>query len=114
MNFTPKLPLKQSTIGYYETYRTLYDKKEINSARELVRSDYFVTNRLNFDKSFDRDFTGSDTFRVMICLEGAGTLEYESGRENISTGEVVLIPASLKKIRIIPEKYIKMLETFIG
>lgn len=100
--------------GYYETYRTLYNKKEINNTVELARSDYFITNRLFFDSPFERDFSGSDTFRIMICLEGNGSLEYGSGRENISTGEVVLLPASLKKIGIIPDGNIKLLETFIG
>ena len=101
-------------FGYYETYRTLYDKNEINKARELVRSDYFITSRLLFDKRFERDFTGGDTFRIMICLEGSAELEYGSGRENISLGEVVLIPASLQKITVIPRGIIKLLETYIG
>ncbi len=99
--------------NYYNNYRTSYDKSKMNCVQNLVRSDYFITNRLYYSHSFERNYHELESFGIMICLEGKAQILTDGGTINISKGDVVLIPASLGKFSVQPEDAIKLLETYI-
>ncbi len=98
---------------YYGQYSTGYNKTDKNRIQELVRCPYFTTNRLFYEHSFTREFHKADSFRIFICLEGSAEMDYEKGRINISTGDVVLIPKEIEKVNIKTNRAIKILETYI-
>lgn len=97
----------------YDNYKTFYNKRSRNQALELVRSPYFVTGRLYYDRSFHRDYHSLDSFVILTCLQGSGLIRYHSNQVNISAGEVVLIPASIIEIDVDVNKEINLLETYI-
>lgn len=98
---------------HHDQYKTTYvDKK--NEAVELVSCPYFTTNKLHFDQPVDRDFQATDSFVIYVCMEGSLTLQYKGGTAEVQKGEAVLIPASIKRVSLIPKGYFKMLESYIA
>jgi len=91
------------------SYRTNYVHKE-NSTVNLVSSPYFITNLLEFNLTIAKDYSEIDSFVICICLEGAAEIAYNSGKESITKGEVLLIPAVLDKVALIPRPACKILE----
>ena len=60
------------------------------------------------------DYSALDSFVVVICVEGKGTLCDDSGNEMpIHQGETVLLPATVKSLRVIPGGNLKMLTSYI-
>jgi mannose-6-phosphate isomerase len=109
-----ELALDAIDFKAYENYKLRYDKSSRNIRQELVRSPFFTTNRLHYTRSFIRDFREHDSFAILTCFQGSGTISNGTTEVNISAGEVVLIPASNKKIEIKVDKEIKLIETYIG
>ncbi|MCQ2339379.1 MAG: class I mannose-6-phosphate isomerase [Paludibacteraceae bacterium] len=89
----------------------------VNSAVSLVEDEHFCTNILHFDKSIHRDYDELDSFVVYVCVEGQVRVEALDGEEGESitlmNGEAVLIPASLKDIRLTPDGNAKVLEVYV-
>ncbi len=96
----------------YDEYKTLY-KKVKNEVVKLVDCQYFETNRLHFDKTVERDFGGLDSFKIYVCMDGALTLSWSGGSIPVKKGEAVLVPATIEKLTLQPEKEFKMLESYI-
>lgn len=94
-------------------YRTAYERKD-NSECLLVDCDYFTTSLLPIDKPFEKDLSGMDSFLVVICTLGKGTLtDGEGNTESFHQGETILIPASCQGIRICPDGYSELLTSYI-
>lgn len=98
--------------NFYDHYKVPYNE-QINKPVELVKCDYFTTNKLNIDQTLHRDYSDLDSFIIYICFDGSLTLEYSGGKINVKKGDAVLLPANLKKVELIPEKTCKMLESYI-
>ena len=84
-----------------------------NKSTSLVRSPYFITNILNFDKQVEKIYADMDSFVIYICLEGHARLIYPKGEESISKGECILIPATIEDTVFIPQGNCKLLETYL-
>ncbi|HLF34223.1 MAG TPA: type I phosphomannose isomerase catalytic subunit [Cyclobacteriaceae bacterium] len=108
-----ELALDAIDFRAYENYKLRYDKSTRNKNQELVQSPFFTTNRLYYTGSFSRDFQEHDSFTIFTCLQGSGSISNGTTEVNISAGEVVLIPASNKKIGIKVDREIKLIETYI-
>jgi len=98
---------------YHKDYKSPYIDK-VNAVVPLVSCPYFTTNKLHFNESISRDFTGLDSFVIYVCMSGELTMEYGSGSTSLKTGEAILVPASIKKINLIPRGWFKMLESYIA
>lgn len=108
--------LSKEAIDYsvYDDYRTKYKAKD-NEECELVSCQYFTTSLLNLDKEFMKDLTELDSFVILICLEGNGTVTDSEGHtETLRQGETILVPASATGLRITPESKLKLLESHIA
>lgn len=108
--------LSKEAIDYTvcEDYRTKYETAKNKECR-LVSCQYFTTSLLDLDKEFDKDLSGLDSFVILICLGGKGTVTDSDGHsETLRQGETLLVPASAKGLRIIPDGSIKLLESYIG
>ncbi|MGM9763227.1 MAG: type I phosphomannose isomerase catalytic subunit [Candidatus Cryptobacteroides sp.] len=107
--------LSKEAIDYTvcEDYRTKYEAAKNKECR-LVSCQYFTTSLLDIDKEFDKDLSGLDSFVILICLGGKGTVTDSDGRsETLRQGETLLVPASAKGLHIIPDGSIKLLESYI-
>ena len=97
----------------YDSYETEY-KAEENKPVELVSCEYFTTNLLKLDNSFEQDISDIDSFVILICLEGKCTLEDDKQNKiSLEQGESILIPANTNKISISPTNETKLLQTFV-
>ncbi len=80
----------------------------------LASCPYFTTNLIQANAPVSRDHSGMDSFVIYICMKGQVTVEDENGNKaTAKQGETILIPAALKKIRLVPEPSCELLETFI-
>jgi mannose-6-phosphate isomerase len=57
---------------FYDEYKKVYDKNAMNEIQLLAKSEYFNTNRLFYDRSFNRQYVSLDSFKILICLGGSG------------------------------------------
>ena len=97
---------------YYSEYKTKYTD-QIDVPVEIVRSLYFTTNKILLNTRFERDIEILDSFVIYICLEGNGNIQYVGGNTSIKMGDVLLVPASLKRLTLVPDPNLKLLETYI-
>lgn len=98
---------------HYNQYKTAYPRK-LNEGVNAVKSDYFVTNILNFDHEVEHDYTQIDSFVILICVEGALTLKAADGfAARLRLGQCVLIPASVGNVTLIPDGHMTVLETYV-
>lgn len=104
--------LAKDAIDYslYDNYRTAY-KENMNVPVELVDSPYFHTHLLHLTKNLMRDFSGTDSFVIYICLSGTATLTDNNNESvTICQGETILLPATTESVSIECEKEVRLLE----
>ncbi len=97
---------------HHDKYKSNYEDKE-NEVVKLVSCEYFTTNKLHFKRLVVRDHSGLDSFVIYVCMEGSLLMSYDGGTTAVQKGEAVLVPASIKKITLLPKGEFKMLESFI-
>ncbi len=74
----------------------------------LVECQYFTMRRRTSTKSFE--IPTGDGFRVVIVLEGCGTLTCNDNRDSLKTGDTVLIPSSCPQARFDADEQLVLLE----
>ena len=94
----------------------------------MVSCKYFTTSIYDLDETVSKDLSGIDSFLVVMCLSGSGSLTDaepvfdEEGRRgptkghriDIRQGETVLIPASSLGVTFTPaEGGMKLLTSYI-
>ncbi len=95
------------------SYKTDYIK-ESNKILNIIDCQYFTTNILSIDKKIKIDNSNKDSFIIYMCVEGEGVkLKSDKFEENLSYGETILVPASLKYFEILPINNSKLLEIYI-
>jgi mannose-6-phosphate isomerase len=78
-------------------YHTRYELKE-NSAVQLVHSPYFVTDIVSISQSYSLHTSLKESFKIVMVVEGNGLLEYSTTKEEVSVGDVHLIPANNQNV----------------
>ena len=85
---------------------------EKNKTVTLVHSPYFNTNLLEMDMQVQKSLINLDSFVIYMCLEGSAFLISSEFKERLETGEVVLVPAEVDQIQIIPDPKARLLEVY--
>lgn len=94
-------------------YRTQYEQA-VNREVELVSCPYFSTSLCELTEPLTLDLSALDSFVVAICVAGSGTLTDDSGRTlPVHEGETVLVPASVRSLRMTPDGGMKLLTSCI-
>ncbi len=106
--------LAKDAIDYkvYDNYRTAYTPLK-NEEVELVSCRYFTTSVYDLTLPYARDLSEIDSFVVVMCLEGEGSLQVDGETVAVRQGETVLIPASADDLCLIPESSMKVLTSYI-
>ncbi len=107
------LALDAIDFTWNEQYKTPY-KNAVNKPVELVNCPYFTTNKLHFTHPVTRDHREADTFVIYVCMEGKLTMHYQGGSTKVKMGDCILVPASSARVRLEPDGYFKMLESYIS
>ena len=97
---------------HHQEYKTLYDV-EMNKSSEIINCDKFITNIVEFDKPISKDIETIDSFIIYIGVEGDTILVWDEDEIKISLGEVVLVPAYLSQISLVPKTKSKLLEVYL-
>ena len=85
-----------------------------NATVELVKSPYFITNMIDFDKPVEKIYVSLDSFVLYICVGGSASFCYDDNRtESLSLGECLLKPASMESAVIVPHGTCKLLEVYV-
>lgn len=95
------------------TYKTSY-KNLLNATAPVIDTPFFVTNMLQLDGTMAKDYSGLDSFVVLLCLKGKFSLEGDFGSVFVDVGECVLMPNAINEVIIKTEKYCKLLEVYIN
>ena len=103
--------LEAIDYGYYEEYKTLYDRSAKETA--LVATDYFVTNRLIVEDKLARDYHQISSFKIIMVLTGEGMLKTATGDYPYNVGDTYLIPANIKTLEIEAARKAKLLEVYL-
>ena len=106
--------LAKDAIDYtvYPSYRTEYTPLQDEEV-EVVNCQYFTTSIYDLTLPYAKDLSAIDSFMVVMCLSGSGTLEVDGEQLPIRQGETVLVPASADDICFIPEESMKLLSSYI-
>ena len=121
--------LAKEAIDYkvYPDYQTQYTPVK-DAENELISCKYFTSSLYDLDKPVRKDLSDIDSFLVVMCLSGSGTLTDaepvfdEEGRRGptkghrttLRQGQTVLIPASSQNITFTPsEEGMKVLTSYI-
>ena len=96
-----------------DDYRTHYEAAD-DKRIELVSCPYFTTSLYNLTKSQSIDLASLDSFVIVICTEGEGTITDDKGEKmTIRQGESILVPATATALDIVPEGKMKILTSWI-
>ena len=97
--------LAKEAIDYkvYDNYRTEYSPVKDEEV-ELVSCKYFTTSLYDLTLPYAKDLSELDSFLVVMCLSGHGTLEVDGEEVSVHQGETVLVPASADDICFVPEE----------
>ena len=94
-------------------YRTHYTPCR-DTRVELVACPYFTTSLYDLTREQTLDLSARDSFVVVMCLEGRGTLTDERGESvPVHQGETVLVPAAAQSLRMTPDGRVKLLRSWI-
>ena len=107
--------LAKDAIDYtvYDNYRTEYTPQQ-NEEQEVVSCKYFTTSIYDLTLPYAKDLSDLDSFVVVMCLEGSGTLEVDGEEVPVHQGETVLIPATADDLCFVPDEGMKVLTSYIG
>ena len=106
------LALEAIDFNQYPDYKTHYAQKP-NQTVSLVKSPYFITNLLDFDKPVEKDYTQLDSFVIYLCTQGSCEVNTAGHKEHLALGETMLIPATCGEIMLSPLPSAKLLEVYI-
>ena len=96
-----------------DDFRTAYDHVQ-NEPVEVVACPYFTTSVYDMTEEISCDYSELDSFVIFICVEGSCRLiDNEKNEISLQAGETVLLPATVQEITIVPEKAVKLLETYV-
>lgn len=96
---------------FYTRYKTSYDK--LSNETRLESCQYFNTNRLLIEQPVLRDYGSTDSFVIIMCLQGEGIINYETHSIKYNLGDTILIPNRLQNIIIQPMVRSKLLEVYV-
>ena len=103
----------------YSDYRTDYVTRE-NENTPLVECQYFTTSLLDLTQPLTQGLAERDSFTIVICTEGEGTVTVEGDNidqqyktVSLRQGETVLVPACVTSMTVTPSGNIKVLTSYI-
>lgn len=106
------LALDVITFEVEENYKTIYETVQ-NTSNKLIHTPYFKSNIILINEPISKDYSVIDSFVIYICTEGFVKITNEKDVFELSLGETILIPASINKLKLIPEKDSKVIEVYL-
>jgi mannose-6-phosphate isomerase len=92
----------------HEHYKTAYTEN-LNQQNPIVAEEYFTTDKIIADREMILE-RKKDAFRILIGVQGEGSLHWDNQAVSLKKGDVYLIPASLDSILLKPSERMEVLE----
>ena len=104
--------LAAESIDYtvLDNYRTEYEPLK-NEGVQVATCPYFTTAVYDLTEPMTLDYSGLDSFVILMAVKGAGTIMADGEEMAFQTGDTVLIPATTTEVKV--EGEVKFLETFV-
>jgi mannose-6-phosphate isomerase len=99
-------------LNFIENFKTDYTIKD-NKISEVAKGPYFSTNILKIEEEYRLDYTQSDRFHILICIEGSVEIKLIDETYALEKGQTVLIPAIINQILLMPQGSASVLETYV-
>lgn len=96
----------------YDNYKTDYQETQ-NEITTIVDCPYFTTNLIPFTGELVINHDEKDSFVIYMCVKGNVTFETNMYKEVLKFGETLLLPATLKNIKISTDEASELLEVYI-
>jgi len=93
-------------------YRTHYRTRR-NAPTELVKCPYFTTRLHVVDRPYDMPLAGTDSFVVLICVEGRCSVADGGSTVRLRRGETLLVPADTLRLEIRPDGEARLLSSLV-
>lgn len=104
--------LALDAIGYdFDGSKVDYELKP-NKLADLVKNKYFNTKALQIKSPFSANYQDENSFVVLMCVEGKGTLTYKDHSIELIKGETVLLPFCIDAVDISAE-HVEILQVSI-
>ncbi len=108
--------LSKGAIDYtvLPDYRTYYDERN-DELVPLVSCRYFTTSMLHLTKPFEMPLDELDSFVILICTAGSGTVTDNYGNTvALRQGESLLVPASVRGLKFGVNEKLDLLTSWIA
>ncbi|MEM6721962.1 MAG: type I phosphomannose isomerase catalytic subunit [Bacteroidota bacterium] len=96
----------------HKTYKTSYQEKQ-DEVTTIVDCPYFTTNLIPFTGEMDLHHDDKDSFMIYMCVKGNVSFETNNYKDILKFGETLLVPATLKNLKIKAEEASELLEVYI-
>lgn len=84
---------------------------DIKNAEKLFDNEHFLLCRIKTDTAFEVGI--KDEPAILVCTEGKGIIKHNDKEYSIAKGEVLLLPAIIGQLELMPEKEITVLQIAI-
>jgi mannose-6-phosphate isomerase len=105
------LALDAIDFEVYNYYRVTPSLK-LNQTSPIITSPYFTINQLHLTRPLPKDYSVLTSFVIYLCTEGLAKIDSPVGIINLKAGECALLPATMKRLAILPQTETKILEIF--
>lgn len=92
-------------------FKKAYEPKK-NASISLVRSQYFNVGRLDLDQPWTKNLVTLDSFVIYMCIDGKADMRFDGGSETMNKGDVLLVPADMQEITLVPAPAASLLEIY--
>ena len=89
-----------------------YEEK-FNATTKILRSSFFNLNEIYFEKPLKKTYSEIDSFIIYMCIEGHVYAFTDDEQYELRTGEVMLVPACIPELNLIPEGKSRLLEVYL-
>lgn len=80
----------------------------------LASCQYFITNLVNVDGNISRDYSGIDSFVILINTGTVCVVYCDGQKYSLSPLESILLPASIENVKIESVPKSRLLEVYVG
>ena len=96
----------------YPEYRTDYKPRK-DAEVEVVSCKYFTTSVYDLTKPFTRELSAIDSFLVVMCVAGSGSVTAGGTTVPVRQGETILIPACEKSVTFTPGDSLTLVTSYV-
>lgn len=80
---------------------------------KLLENEIFNVNKISFSGKIIRNYSDLDSFVVLMCVEGAASLEWNTESIELKKGELVFLPAEIEQVELYSMNMVGILEVNI-